>query len=82
MESNQKNFDRNRPADKGRGNDPFVRDDSAQQPGVNTMSDSSNNDRFNERITKTTGDNNEDPKYGADADPTFDQIGEEDENNG
>jgi hypothetical protein len=82
MESNQKNFDRNRPADKGRDNDPNVRDDSATQPGVSTMSDSGTGDRFNERITKTTGDNNDDPNYGSDADPAFDEISDGDENKG
>ena len=44
--------ERNRPAEKGEGNDPNLRDSSAAQPGVNTLS-SSPSDSANEEVTKT-----------------------------
>lgn len=77
MEKNQVNPDRNRPADQGRNNDPFTRDDSAQQPGVNTMSNSENDEQFNESVTRTASDNFRENKFGADADPAFDEIGKD-----
>ncbi|HZF65292.1 MAG TPA: hypothetical protein VEZ55_12430 [Chitinophagaceae bacterium] len=46
---------RNRPADDGRNNDPNLRDESAAQPGVNTMS-GSNTDHFNTETTESVSD--------------------------
>lgn len=70
--------DRNRPADKGRDNDPGVRDESAIQPGVSTVS-SSDSDRANEQLTKTAAgdftENAKDPR----ADPVYDEVDNEDE---
>jgi hypothetical protein len=77
MEKNQVNPDRNRPAEKGRNNDPYTRDDSAQQPGVNTMSDSRNDEEFNRKLSRTSSDNYREHDFGKDADPTFDEIGED-----
>jgi hypothetical protein len=66
---------RNRPADEGDHNDPAVRDESAIQPGVNTIS-SSSTDAENKELTKTAADdfrsNDEDDKN---ADPSFDEVG-------
>ena len=71
------NPDRNRPADKGRNNDPYTRDDSGQQPGVNTMSNSGNDEEFNEQLSRTASENFRERKFGSDADPAFDEIGED-----
>lgn len=46
---------RNRPADEGRNNDTNLRDDSAAQPGVSTVS-SSDTDDENEDLTDTAAD--------------------------
>lgn len=54
MKENE-NISRNRPAEKGRKNDPDVRDRSAEQPGVSTMSSSSYDDA-NQHLTKTAAD--------------------------
>ena len=42
---------RNRPADEGRDHDPNLRDESAAQPGVSTVS-SSDTDEANEELTE------------------------------
>ncbi|MDB5251132.1 MAG: hypothetical protein JWP27_301 [Flaviaesturariibacter sp.] len=68
---------RNTPADLGRGDDPHVRDESAQQPGANTIS-SSDTDAANQHPTKTAGDGFKTP-FGEDADPAFDDIGTADD---
>jgi hypothetical protein len=47
---------RNRPASEGIGNDPNLRDESAAQPGVSTMSDS-DTDYLNEETTQSVSDN-------------------------
>lgn len=46
---------RNEPAEKGRNNDPNVRDESAAQPGINTVS-SSDYDDDNQQLTETAKD--------------------------
>jgi len=65
---------RNRPAEAGRRNDPDLRDESAIQPGVNTIS-SSDTDEVNEDLTRTTSDNFR-PEDSSDkyADPDFDEV--------
>ena len=63
---------RNRPADEGKRNDPHVRDESAPQPGVNTLS-SSDTDSANQEITETTADNFREAKPDSKADPDLDQ---------
>lgn len=57
MENNKDQISRNRPADEGKNHDPDLRDESAAQPGVSTMS-SSDTDEANQHITKTTADHN------------------------
>lgn len=63
---------RNRPSDEGRRNDPNIRDESAVQPGVNTLS-SSENDDVNQHLTRSTSDGGH-PDSNADekADKRFD----------
>lgn len=60
---------RNRPAEKGRKNDPDLRDRSGEQPGVQTMS-GSKTDKTNEEVTETAADDFREnkPDKGADAD--------------
>lgn len=72
------NLNRNQPAEEGRNNDPVVRDDSAIQPGVQTVSKGSN-DQENEQLTKTAAEDFDttDPDYGKDADLTYDDVGDE-----
>lgn len=63
------NISRNRPAEKGRKNDPDLRGESAAQPGVQTTS-SSKTDEANENVSETAADNFREnaPDKGADAD--------------
>ena len=64
---------RNRPAEAGRNNHPDIRDESGQQPGVNTMS-SSETDAANQHLTKTAADSSRDEKADPNADPSFDEM--------
>jgi hypothetical protein len=65
---------RNKPNDTDRKNDPELRDESAFQPGVSTVSSSSYDDD-NEKLTDTAADDfREEKDSGAAADPTYDQI--------
>lgn len=52
--SENKEFTRNRPADKGRRNDPDLRDEDARQ-GASTMSSSETDDAKN-HLTRTISD--------------------------
>ncbi|MCU7550823.1 hypothetical protein OCK74_17015 [Chitinophagaceae bacterium LB-8] len=74
MEKNQVNPDRNRPADKGRNNDPYTRDDSGQRPGASTMSESEHDEELNRKLSRTASDNFREKDFGADADPDFDEV--------
>ena len=66
------NPERNRPDEKGEHNDPFLRDRSAAQPGVNTIS-KSDTDEANEELTKTSSGNfGEDLNKDA-SDKTYDE---------
>ena len=68
---------RNEPADKGENNDPNVRDESASQPGINTVSDSTYDDD-NEELTETAAnDFREEKNVDPNADPTFDKVNKE-----
>lgn len=67
---------RNRPTEEGKNNDPNIRDESAIQPGINTVS-SSSYDEANEELTKTASDDfrtedHSDPN----ADRSFDEVDE------
>ena len=64
---------RNRPADKGAGNDPFLRDEDGQQPGVNTISNNDNKET-NQHLTRTASDDFREDKPGDEkADKRFDE---------
>jgi hypothetical protein len=73
------NPERNRPADVGTRNDPDLKDQSAAQPGVNTMS-SSEYDDDNQNLTKTAAENFT-PNSDIDekADPDLDDINGDDD---
>lgn len=71
--NHETNPQRNAPAEKGRNNDPFVRDEDAQQPGVQTMSPGKN-DEANQHLTRTAADNFQENKEGDEkADKKFDE---------
>ncbi|RYZ00093.1 MAG: hypothetical protein EOO11_02765 [Chitinophagaceae bacterium] len=70
---NEEQQERARPTDEGRRNDPNIRDETAPQPGVNTLS-SSVYDEENQRTTKTGADGFKTP-FGDKADKTFDDAG-------
>ncbi|HZH95417.1 MAG TPA: hypothetical protein VEY06_06005 [Flavisolibacter sp.] len=79
MDTKDNDIERNRPSEKGRSNDDNLRDHTATQPGVSTISSSSTDDT-NNHLTRTTSDGfTEDLQDEADADPTFDEVGENDE---
>ena len=67
---------RNQPAEEGKKNDPNLRDESAIQPGVSTISKSST-DEDNESLTKTGADDFRETNDDPDADKSFDEIGGE-----
>jgi hypothetical protein len=73
MKENQEDS-RNRPTEKGDGNDPFLRDQFTPKRGVNTIS-KGKSDEDNEHLTETAKDdfrtNDEENKN---ADPSFDEI--------
>ena len=72
------NPSRNRPADEGRRNDPDLRDESAAQPGVNTLS-SSDYDDNNQKLTETAAHNfRPDSPEDRQADPDFEDINGDD----
>lgn len=69
---------RNRPTEEGRKNDPDIRDDSAIQPGVQTISDSKYDDD-NQSISSTAMGSSTISEADTDqsADPTFDEVDRE-----
>lgn len=70
-----KNIERNRPSNEGRRNDPDIRDESAIQPGVSTISPSGTDDA-NQHVTDSALHGPERIPFDTDdtADPTFDTI--------
>jgi hypothetical protein len=78
MENDKEQIERNIPSEDGRRNDPDLRDESAIQPGVQTIS-SAPNDDANQHLTKTaTGHFDEDTEFGKNADKAFDEVGDND----
>lgn len=69
---NENQTGRNRPSVEGRNNDPNIRDKSALQPGISTIS-SSDTDEENNKLTKTASDDFREEEFGEDADKTFDE---------
>lgn len=78
MDKHKKDIERNTPADEGRGNDPQIRDESAIQPGTNTIS-SSDTDDVNQHLTHTASDDFRPGRRDPKADPAFDEIGDPDD---
>lgn len=72
-----KELNRNRPSDEGRNNDPEVREESGQQPGVSTYS-SSDTDESNQKLTKTASDGFRPENFGQGAEASFDEVGKDD----
>ena len=67
---------RNQPTEEGRNNDPNLRDESAAQPGINTVSNSDYDDD-NEELTKTAADDfREEDDFDPNADRSFDEVDE------
>ena len=73
----QNDVKRNQPAEEGRRNDPNVRDETAIQPGVSTISQSKTDDANNE-VTRSGMDNQQARPEKDNADPAFDEIGTDD----
>ena len=69
--SNVNDPGRNRPSDEGMGNDPNLRDESAAQPGISTMS-GSDTDYLNEETTQSVSDVRETSDFDDDADDDLD----------
>ena len=69
---------RNRPADEGTSNDPNLRDESAAQPGISTMS-GSDTDYLNEETTQSVSDIPETSDFDDDADEELDDEELDDE---
>lgn len=71
---NPKDLSRNKPTEEGRNNDPNLRDESAAQPGINTVSNS-DYDEDNEELTESAADDfREEDGSDAHADPSFDEV--------
>jgi hypothetical protein len=75
---NQNDSGRNRPADKGRNNDPQVRDYTGQQPGVSTIS-SSNSDEHNQDLSETAKDGFNEERPDPRSDRNLDDADEDNE---
>lgn len=75
-----KDITRNRPSDEGRRNDPDMRDETATQPGVQTISPSSG-DEANQAVTGSAMQGSETTQFDTDdrADPTLDDIDRRDD---
>lgn len=67
--------ERNRPSKEGRDNDPNVRDESAVQPGVSTIS-SSDTDEANKDTTQVASDGFRTAPRDDKADTRFDDLSE------
>lgn len=73
MDNRNDDIKHNRPADGGRRNDPHTRDESAIQPGTNTIS-SSETDEVNQHLTRTASDNFRSEPRDPKADTRFDEV--------
>lgn len=67
--------ERNRPSKEGRDNDPNIRDESALQPGVSTIS-SSDTDGASKDTTQIASDNFRTEPRDEKADTRFDEVSE------
>ena len=73
--NHENDIKRNRPSGEGRDNDPNIRDESAMQPGISTISESGTDD-VNQRVTSSAMDGPELTAFDTDtnADPSFDDV--------
>jgi hypothetical protein len=79
MNHNEKDPGRNRPSEEGTNNDPNVRDYSAQQPDVNTISTNENYAEENEDLTETASDGFTEDAWAEDADADFEDVDDEED---
>ncbi len=70
-------INRNRPSEKGSDSDPNLRDETAAQPGISTISSTGNDDE-NKSLTETASDNFKENNFGEGADKSFDEKSDED----
>ncbi|HVG39966.1 MAG TPA: hypothetical protein VM888_00045 [Chitinophagaceae bacterium] len=73
MNKEETNPKRNEPTEKGRNNDPNIRDDSGIQPGIQTNS-KSDYDETNEHRTNSSSGNFGEDTGAQKADAAFDDI--------
>jgi hypothetical protein len=73
MSDDKNKIIRNEPSEKGSSNDPNVRDYSAIQPGVQSVS-SSDTDKSNENLTSTGADSISEQDNNGFSDPKFDDA--------
>lgn len=74
---NTTNPRRDQSAEDGGKNDPDLRDRSAIQPGINTVSDN-DYEEANEKLTKTAADDfRTEDDYDPNADRSYDEVNEE-----
>jgi len=64
---------RNVPMEKGGDNDPNLRDETAIQPGISTVSNSDYDDD-NEELTETAADDFREDDIDSKPDPSFDEV--------
>ena len=78
MDNRNEDIKRNRPAEEGRRNDPNIREESALQPGTNTIS-SSDTDDVNQHLTRTVSDSFRPEPRDPKADTRFDEVTDPDD---
>jgi hypothetical protein len=76
MDKKKPGIERNTPAEKGKNDDPNLRDHSGIQPGASTVS-RSDSDYINENKSETASENFREDEFGKDADRSFDEIEKE-----
>jgi hypothetical protein len=69
---------RNRTSEEGLGNDPSLRDESAAQPGISTVS-GSDTDYLNEETTQSVSDNPDTSDFDDDDDSTEEDFEDDEE---
>jgi hypothetical protein len=69
---------RNRTSEEGLGNDPSLRDESAAQPGISTVS-GSDTDYLNEETTQSVSDNPDTSDFDDDDDLTEEDFEDDEE---
>jgi hypothetical protein len=78
MNINENDLGRNRTSDEGVGNDPALRDDSAAQPGISTVSDSDTDNLNEETISVSSNPDTSDFDDDLD-DEDFEEVDDDEE---